>query len=267
MRSPPHGNLTAVLTVVAALELIVNRLLGHLFAVPTCHTTLGCLALRLGPFLLYLTGALALTVVVGGIAGHLWRAELFPRGMRFTIAALSLIFVLLLAVSLVFGRVPARYETHLKTSFGFVIAMITTAFAVSGPAGPRARAGLGLFALPSLLYMAASVATQATWWHDGWLRPDQITLAGEIALVIAAATSPFTLLPRPLGVHRIAPALALAAGLTTFFFVASLGRPDLVQAIGLYGVHLDLPRVWSPLGLAYTGDDEGYLVGRRFVYC
>lgn len=251
-RAPPRGNLTAVLAVAGVLELIVNRLLGHLFTLPTCHTTLGCLALRLGPFLLYLTGLLGLVVLTAGVAGHLWRGELFPRGMRFTVAALTLVFVLLLATSLFFGRVPARYETHLKTSFGFVAAMVALAFAVSGPAGVRARLGLVLFALPSLLHVAAFVAAQATWWREGWLHPDQITLAGEIALVLAAATSPIWLLPRPVKLNRIAPALALGAGLTTFFFVASLGRPDLMQALGLYGVHLDLPRTWTPLGVGYT---------------
>jgi len=251
-RPPPRGNLTAALALAAGFELIVNRLLGHLFTVPTCHTVLGCLTLRLGPFLLYLTGLMALVVVTGGVAGHLWRGELFPRGMRFTVAALTLVFVLLLAASLFFGRVPVRYETHLKTSFGFVAGMVALAFTVSGSAPLRARLGLVLFALPSLLHVAAFVAAQATWWRDGWVGPERITLMGEVALVLAAAASPILLLPHPVKLNRTAPALAMAAGLTTFFFVASIGRPDLMQALGLYGLHLDLPRVWSPLGAGYT---------------
>jgi len=251
-RPPPRGNLTAALALAAGFELIVNRLLGHLFTVPTCHTALGCLALRFGPFLLYLTGLLALVVVTGGVAGHLWRGELFPRGMRFTVAALTLVFVLLLAASLFFGRVPPRYETHLKTSFGFVAGMVALAFLVSGAAPLRARLGLVLFALPPLLHVAAFVAAQATWWRDGWVGPERITLLGEVALVLAAAASPLLLLRGPLKLNRTAPGLAMAAGLTTFFFVASLGRPDLMQALALYGLHLDLPRVWSPLGVGYT---------------
>src|SRR3569623_834185 len=138
---PPHGNLTAALVVVAALELVVNRLLGHLFATPTCHSIGSCMALRAGPFLLYLTGVLALIVVGGGIAGHLLRA---------------------------------------------------------------------------------------------------------------AIASPALLLPVPPVWGRLAPALALAAGTGTFFFVASVGRPDLIQAIGLYSVHLELPRASSLLGVGYT---------------
>jgi hypothetical protein len=257
---PPYGNLTAALVVVALLEVVVNRLLGHLFATPACHTVLGCLALRAGPFLLYLTGLLALIVLAGGIAGHLLRGELFPRGMRITIGALSMVFLILLGASLLSGQAPARYETHLHTSFGFVAAMVTLAFAVSGTAGPRARAGLVLFALPGLLRVVAFVASRAVWWRAGWPSPEALTMAGEVAILLAAIGSPALLLPRDGGWGRLAPALALAAGLGSFFFVASLGRPDLVQAIGLYSVHIDLPRASSLLGIGYAVALFGYTV-------
>ena len=257
---PPHGNLTAALVVVAALEMTVNRLLGHLFATPTCQSILGCLALRAGPFLLYLTGVLALIVVGGGIVGHLLRGELFPRGMRITIGALSMVFLILLAASLLSGQAPARYETHLQTSFGFVTAMVTLAFLTSRSARPRGRIGLTLLVLPPLLHVASFVASRAGWWRTSWASPDTLSLTGEIVLLLAAITSPALLLPSPLGWGRLAPALALAAGVGTFFFVASVGRPDLVQAIGLYSVHLELPRASSLLGLAYTAALVGYTV-------
>ena len=249
---PPHGNLTAALVVVAALELVVNRLLGHLFATPSCHSIGSCLALRSGPFLLYLTGVLALVVVGGGIVGHLLRGELFPRGMRITIGALSMVFLILLAASLLAGQAPARYETHLQTSFGFVTGMVALAFLTSREAGPRARVGLALFVTPPLLHVASFVASRAGWWHTRWPSPDNLSLAGEIALLLAAISSPALLLPAPRVWGRLAPALALAAGVGTFFFVASMGRPDLIQAIGLYSVHLDLPRASSLLGVGYT---------------
>jgi len=249
---PPHGNLTAALVVVAALELVVNRLLGHLFATPTCHSIGSCMALRAGPFLLYLTGVLALIVVGGGIAGHLLRGELFPRGMRITIGALSMVFLILLAASLLAGQAPARYETHLQTSFGFVAAMVVLAFLTARGAGARGRIGLALFVLPPLLHVTSFVASRAGWWHSGWPSPGGLSFAGELVLLLAAIASPALLLPVPPVWGRLAPALALAAGTGTFFFVASVGRPDLIQAIGLYSVHLDLPRASSLLGVGYT---------------
>ena len=257
---PPHGNLTAALVVVASLEMVVNRLLGHLFATPTCRGLFGCLALRSGPFLLYLTGVLALIVVGGGIAGHLLRGELFPRGMRITIGALSMVFLILLAASLLAGQAPARYETHLQTSFAFVTAMVTLAFLTSRGGGARGRIALVLFVLPPLLHVTSFVASRAVWWHPGWPSADSLSVAGEVALLLAAITSPALVLPPQEGWTRLGPALALAAGLSTFFFVASVGRPDLIQAIGLYSVHLDLPRGSSLLGLGYTAALFGYTV-------
>lgn len=257
---PPHGNLTAALVVVAALEMVVNRLLGHLFATPSCHSIASCLALRAGPFLLYLTGVLSLIVVGGGIAGHLLRGELFPRGMRITIGALSMVFLILLAASLLAGQAPARYETHLQTSFGFVTAMVTLAFLGARSAQARGRVGLVLFVLPPLLHVASFVASRAAWWHTGWPSPGALSLAGEIALLLAAITSPVLLLPPRQGWGGLAPALALAAGVGTFFFVASVGRPDLIQAVGLYSVHLELPRASSLMGIGYTLALVGYTV-------
>ncbi|HEY4184326.1 MAG TPA: hypothetical protein VGP07_04620 [Polyangia bacterium] len=257
---PPHGNLTAALVVVATLELVMNRLIGHLFATPSCLTLLGCVILRSGPFLLYLTGVLALIVVSGGIAGHLLRGELFPRGMRITIGALSMVFLILLAASLLAGQAPARYETHLQTSFGFVTAMVTLAFSASRAAGGRARLGLVLFATPPLLHVASFVASRAVWWSHAWPAPETLTVAGEVVLLVAAVASPVLLLPPLAAWNRLGPALGLAAGVGTFFFVASVGRPDLVQAIGLYGLHLDLPRASSLLGLGYTVALFGYTV-------
>ena len=257
---PPHGNLTAALVVVAALEMVVNRLVGHLFATPSCHSIPSCLALRAGPFLLYLTGVLALVVVGGGIAGHLLRGELFPRGMRITIGALSTVFLILLAASLLAGQAPARYETHLQTSFGIVTAMVALAFLTSHGASARGRVGLALFVLPPLLHVTSFVAPRADWWRASWPTPAGLSFAGEIVLLLAAIASPALLLPAPRAWSRLAPALALAAGLSTFFFVASVGRPDLIQAIGLYSVHLDLPRASSLLGIGYTLALFGYTV-------
>jgi len=257
---PPHGNLTAALVVVAALEMVVNRLLGHLFATPTCQSISSCLALRAGPFLLYLTGVLALIVLGGGIVGHLLRGELFPRGTRITIGALSMVFLILLAASLLAGQAPALYETHLQTSFGVVTAMVALAFLTSRSAGPRGRVGLTLFVLPPLLHVASFVALRAGWWRSWWPSHDALSLAGEIVLLLAAVSSPALLLPLPQVWSRLAPALALAAGVATFFFVASVGRPDLIQAIGLYSVHLELPRASSLLGVAYTAALLGYTV-------
>jgi hypothetical protein len=250
----PYGNLTAVLAVVALFELVIDRLIGRLFLSPGCQSLLGCLMLRSGPFLLYLTGALAVLVTAGGISGHLVRGELFPRGVRLTIAALSMVFLLLVSLSLVFGQMPERYQTHLQTSFGFVVVLLT--LSLLGPGSTaipmRARVGLLLFALPTVLHIVALLATRAGWLRYAWMNPERLSTWGEGAMLLAAATSPFSLLPIGVPRWRVGAALVLAAGVSVFFFVALLGRTDLVQTIALYSVHLELPRAGSVVGAGYV---------------
>jgi hypothetical protein len=248
----PFGNLTAALVVVAVLDLVIDRLMGRLFVAPGCRTGWGCLWLGTGPFLLHLTGALALIVAAGGIAGHLKRGELFPKGMRLTIAALSMVFLLLLALSLVVGRVPERYHVHLETSYGFVVVLLAMSFVGSKAASTRTRAGFVLFVLPALLHMGALVAARAGWMRNQSVRPEHLTLAGELALLLAALSAPLLLVPRGVPHAFISTGLALAAGVSAFFFVAYLGRTDLVQTVALYSVHLELPRAMSPLGALYV---------------
>ncbi|MEO5767499.1 MAG: hypothetical protein ABIS92_04035, partial [Polyangia bacterium] len=255
----PYGNLTAVLVVVAFLELAINRLLGRLFVSPGCHTGLGCLLLATGPFLLHLTGALTLVVCTGGIVGHLRRGELFPRGMRLTVAVLSLIFLGLLALSLAFGRIPDRYHTHLETSFGFAVGLLVLSFVGADAVPVQRRVGFLLFALPPLFHVASSVAGRAGWLSQGVVTPERLTAAGEMILLLAAMTAPLLLVPRRLPRTRWGAAVALAAGVSGFFFVAFVGRTDLVQTVALYGVQLELPRPLTWLGALYVLSLFGYV--------
>ena len=215
--------------------------------------------LRGGPYLLHLTGVLTLMVAAGGMAGHLKRGELFPRGMRLTIAALSLIFLLLVAVSLFFGRLPERYQIHLETSFGFVVALLLLSFIGSEGVSARARAGFALFALPVLLHVAALVAARGDWLTHAAVTPERLVAVGEFVLLFAAVTSPLLLPPAATPASRVGAGLALAAGVTAFFFVAFLGRTDLVQTVALYGVQLELPRALSFLGGFYVLALFGFL--------
>ncbi len=248
----PYGNLTAALVVIALLELLADRLLGRLFVSPGCRSGVGCLWLRVGPFLLHLTGLLTLMVGAGGIAGHIKRGELFPRGVRLTVAALSAVFFLLVALSLVFGRMPERYHIPLETGFGFVVALLGLSFVGARTASTRTRLGFVLFVLPPLLHIVALLAARKGWWSRGAISPERITFAGELTLLVAAATAPLLFLSRSVPRARIVAGLALAAGISAFFFVAFVGRTDLVQTVALYSVYLELPRALSLLGVLYV---------------
>ena len=53
--------------------------------------------------------------------------------------------------------------------------------------------------------------------------------------------------------------MALAAGVSAFFFMAFVGRTDLVQTVALYGVQLELPRALSGAGALYVVALFGYV--------
>jgi hypothetical protein len=248
----PHVNLTATLVILAVLETVIDRVLGRLFLSPGCHGGLGCLLLRSGPFLLHLTGTLTLIVGVGGVVGHLKRGELFPRGMRLTVAALSLVFMTLVALSLCFGRIPDRYQIHLETSFGFVVALLLLSFAGALAVPARFKIGFALWALPSLLHVAALVAARGGWLRESTISPERLTALGELLVLLSAITAPALLLPRALPAGRLGAGLALATGVSAFFFMAFLGRTDLVQAVALYSVQLELPHALSIVGALYV---------------
>jgi hypothetical protein len=244
----PRGNLTAVLLVVALLDLVLERLLGRLFVSHGCTGGLGCAWPRIAPFFLYLTGLLALIVGGGGVVGHLKRGELFPRGVRFTVAGLSLVFWLLVSLWLLFGRMPERYQFMLEASFGFVIALLALSFAGSKAASARTRLGFLLFALPTLLHVAALLSAR----RHAPLNPERLAAYGEYALLAAAMAAPLLLLPRGVPRARVAAGLAMAAGLGAFFAVAYLARTDLLQTLVLYSVQIELPRAATWLGAAYV---------------
>jgi hypothetical protein len=249
------GNLTASLVAFAALELLFNRLATRLFLPqsPLAEQT-GSAAARLlasaGPLLFHLTGVLALLVLIGATAGLLWRGELFPQPMRLVIAIIGLPFWLLTAYGVVFDMVPARFFPHLEATFGLLSMLIAGAVVGVATRG-RVRLGVVLCALPGVLEASAIFGDRM-----GLLPTTTsavVARAGELALLIACLAAPFLLPPRPRDERPWRRPLAVAATLTLALLVAMTTRFDLLQAALLYGLRLELPRLGSPLGVAYVG--------------
>jgi hypothetical protein len=258
-RRSPHGNLTAALVVVALLEFVFHRLVGRLFLSPGCSSALSCLLPRLGPYFLFLSGVLATGLLAVALARLLERGELFPRGVRFAIAVFSTVFLLIVSWSLIYGRAPERYQTHLETSFGFVVLLMLASVAghSSPPAAPRgglsrAKVGFALFALPSLLHLAAAMSLRVGWLREGSPGSSVLVLLAEGLWLLAGIASPALLLIGQTSRARLATALGFAAGSSAFFFVALLGRYDLIQTLALYGLRLELPHAMTMMGFGYA---------------
>jgi hypothetical protein len=267
------GNLTAALVLVAALELVLNRLANRLFlprSIISGTNASASMVVRLvadsGPFLLHLTGVLALLVLALALTGLLRRHELFPEPApaRLAVSVIGATFWVLATISVLVGQVPRGFVLPLETSFGF-LSLLTAGALLRGRVPARVKIGVVLFALPAALHVAGAVFSRFGWGRGRGALADLFPWV-EATLILGAISAPFTLVTRrrdgsgtlgELGraskagkAGWIAP-LALAAVLTAILSVALKTRYELMQAIALNGPHLEIPPLSSPMGLAY----------------
>ena len=244
------GNLTAALVAFAFLELVLNRLANRLFLPQPALSEGGPAARAIaasGPLLFHLTGVLGLFVLLATLVGLVRRGELFPRAMRVSVTVIALVFWFLAARVVFLDSLSPRYALHLQTSFGFLALLVGVA-ALGAKVQARVRLGVALFVAPGVLHVFALVGDRM-----GWLgSPAAVARAAELALLAASLAAPLLLPPRPAAERPWRAPLALAAALTAALVVGLATRYDLLQATLLYGLRLDLPRLGSPLGLAYV---------------
>jgi len=247
------GNLTAALVFVSFLELVLNRLASRLFLPQSISngssSLLGRAIADSGPFLFHLTGILALLILLPAMVGLLRRQELFPRPVRVTVSIIGAAFWLLAALGVVVGQIPRNFFLHLETSFGFVSLLAAAAF-LGTPTQRRTKVGVLLLALPGPLHALAIVLERTPWLRDS-AAPIALARWGEALLLSGAALAPLTLVPRRFADRRWLLPVSVAGSVTAIFAVALLERYDLVQATALYGLHLEVPHLLSPMGLAY----------------
>jgi hypothetical protein len=255
------GNLTAALVFVAALELLLNRLANRLFLPRTIISSAASGASLMartvadsGPFLFHLTGVLALVVLSMALGRMLRRRELFPEpaAARVAVSAIAFAFCAVATLVILIGQVPRSLVLPLETAFGFLSLLIAGAF-LRARVPARVKIGVALFALPGILHVLSTVFERMG-WNRGRSSIGDLFPWGEASLILAAATAPFTLVPRrpseSSGAGNLI-ALVLAAVLTAAFSVALATRYALMQAIATYGPHIEMPRLASPMGLAY----------------
>jgi hypothetical protein len=255
------GNLTASLVVFAFLELVLNRLANRLFLPQsTLSEAGGSAAARAlaasGPLLFHFTSVLGLVMLLAALVGLVWRGELFPRAMRISVGVISLVFWLLAARAVIVGTLPARFFLHLETSFGFLSLLVAIAIIGASMRG-RVKVGILLFLLPGMLHVVALVGDRMG-WLAGSVTPALVARAGELTLLVACLAAPVLLPPRPAPERPWRRPLAAALVLTAALVVTIAVRYDLLQATLLYGLRIDLPRLGSPLGLAYVAAFFGW---------
>jgi hypothetical protein len=229
-------NLTAALAVTAVAELVLHRLLERLF-LPQHPAGVARVAAEAGRFAFHLSGVLGLLLVVVALMMALRDQNLFPRSMRFAVATIALFFVALSALGVLALPFPDRLLVHLKTSHAFLAWFIVVAL-WRMPGATRAKMGVTLFALPSLLHAFALFADRL-----GWARPfpAELERAAVICALMAGALSPLLLAPEPTSGRRGLAGAAAGVLSLTILLGALLGRFDLVHTLALYGFNLELP--------------------------
>jgi hypothetical protein len=249
------GNLTAALVVVAFLELLVNRLAGRLFLPGSTISgeRVGSAAARLvgdsGPLLFHLTGVLAFGILIAACIGLLRRGELFPRPTRITVVVIALAFWSLGVVAILVGEMQSQLFMYLATSFAFLSLLIGASF-LGSRARPRVKVGVVWFTLPGALHVISVFAERKGWLASGSAL--DVTRLGEIVLLAANLAAPFLLVPRAPAERSWGLPLGAAALLSAAFAVVLGERYDLAQASALYGLRLEIPRLGTPLGVAYV---------------
>lgn len=248
-------NLTAALALAGFADLVLHRLAVRLFVPqqPTANAVWRAVA-EGGLFAFHLAGVLGLVVAAASLYRAIRSGVLFPRSMRITVSTISLFFLVLAAGGVLLLPLPDRFVVHLKTAHAFLAWFILLALWRTG-ATPGAKLCVTLFCVPAILHAAALFMERM-----GASRPLSAELArvSELMALAAAALSPWLLAPRPPGAAR--RALGVGAGLFAGALVTLLAAVqfDLLQALALYGLRLDLPSLsttggWAALPLFVLG--------------
>lgn len=243
-------NLTALLALLAIVDLLLDRVFTRLFLGERATASGGArLLAQIGNHVSNLVGALALLLFALTYISLIRRRELYPRSIRVVTSVLAAVFVLMLAACVSRVQVPGRWLVQLTATHAFLMSL--TALALWSAAVPvRPRLGATLFALPAILHTAALFVNLT---GQGGALTGNLARIGELCAFIAAGAAPLLLLPRGGGNTRFF-GVAWLAGLTAAGLVLAglVLRFDLVQVLAFYGLRLELPATGSPAGWAYA---------------
>ena len=243
-------NLTALLAVLAVVDLLVDRLLTRLFLPPSTLENPGArLLMSVGSFVSYLSGALALLLFATGFLGLIRRRELYPRSLRMVASILAVFFVLLFIGCVSTYPGSPRLFIQLRTSQAF-LTWLTIMAIWRAPLPGRTKLGVTLFMLPAILHTAALFTGEIASTRSGAL-PGHLARIGEIVAFLAAGAAPL-LLPGSLRSPRPGWPVWFLGGLAVLGvgLLAAL-KFDLMQVLGLYGLRLELPPLGVPGAWAY----------------
>jgi len=247
----PNINLTAATALVALADLVWGRI-GSRLLLPQGGFSSGLnnALMAAAGYLGHLTGVLSLTLLVSALANYKVRQRIFPRPLQVSLIFIAALFVLLSSRALL-SPVGERFSLYIKISYGFlaafvIVGVLRSMIGKNAAASRHKRSviGLLLFALPGILYAAASFVDRS-----GDLAARETAAAigrwGQWTVLAAGLCSGLFLSPPSRSLMRpFAFAFASAAGIiaSASCFALLLLRYDLVQNVAATGLNLEVPR-------------------------
>lgn len=243
----PRPNLTAVLAVAALADLVLFRLVSHVFLPShTARSAAGVFS-GVGLFMANLGGVLGV-VLFAMVLVRAWRGDsIFPRSMRITISTIGLFFVALAGAGVLAMPVSDYYVGYLRISHAFLALFIAAALWFR-PSSHRMKLLVTLFAAPVVVQ-----TTSMFFERKGWL-PLQVLYGPRMGQALAFSglmLAPF-LIPQLIKGRRAI--LMLVGGIVGLALLAlvMVRHYGLVQVMALYGLRFELPPAIGLVGKAYA---------------
>jgi hypothetical protein len=243
----PRPNLTAVLALAALADLVLYRLVSHVF-LPShaARSVAGVLSLS-GQFLSNLGGVLGV-VLFALVLVRAWRGDtIFPRSMRITISTIGLFFVVLAGAGVLAMPVSDYFVGYLRISHAFLAAFIAVAVWFR-PSPHRLKLLVTLFAAPVVVQ-----TTSMFFERKGWL-PLQVLYGPRMGQALAFSgllLAPFLIPHLIKGRRAILMLVGGIAGLV-LLMLAMVRHYGLMQVMALYGLRFELPPATDLLGRSYA---------------
>jgi hypothetical protein len=243
----PRPNLTAVLAVAALADLVLFRLVSHVFLPShTARSVAGILS-STGLFLSNLGGVLGV-VLFALVLLRAWRGDtIFPRSMRITISTIGLFFVGLAGAGVLSLPVSDYFVGYLRISHAFLALFIAVALWFRR-SPHRLKLLATLFAAPVVVQ-----TTSMFFERKGWL-PLQVLYGPRMGQALAFSgllLAPFLIPQLIKGRRAIFMLVGGILGLS-LLALAMVRHYGLVQVMALYGLRFELPPATDWLSKAYA---------------
>lgn len=244
-------NLTAATALVALGDLVWGRT-GARMLLPQggFSNALNSALMATGGYFGHLTGVLSLALLLLALTNAEVRQRIFPRPLQVSLVFVAAVFVLLSGRALV-GPMGERFTLYTKITYAFMAAFVMAGVLRSSfgrqPESKRHRRsamGVLLFALPGILYAAASFVDR-----NGTPQATEVaTVINRIGqwAALAAGLGAGLLLSPPSRGHMRSGTFAVASALgvigTASAFAFLLLRFDLVSSLAAAGLGIEVPR-------------------------